>query len=145
MTREERVEVVTDATSWIGTRYMHNCCVKGVGVDCGQLLRAVYNPWCGPLPPAPAYASDWSLHKDVELFLDYLKPFSVEVSQREAEAGDAAIVRYGRAWSHAAIYVGGGMFVHALGHNNKGEVSLTSGQRFGNRRIRYFSPLVNHG
>lgn len=34
-------EIVTEARKWLGTPFMHQARVKGVGVDCGQLVIAV--------------------------------------------------------------------------------------------------------
>lgn len=34
-------DVITEARTWIGTPYHHQQCVKGVGVDCAQLIAGV--------------------------------------------------------------------------------------------------------
>ena len=39
---EQRQAVVAEALTWLGTPYHHRARVKGAGVDCGQLLAAVF-------------------------------------------------------------------------------------------------------
>lgn len=36
-----RKELLAEAKSWVGTPYLHQACVKGVGVDCVNLIIAV--------------------------------------------------------------------------------------------------------
>ena len=56
-----RPDVVAAARGWIGTPYMHQASVKGVGTDCLGLLRGVWREVQGPEPEAvPAYTRDWS-------------------------------------------------------------------------------------
>jgi hypothetical protein len=40
-TKITRQQIVTEALTWLGTPYHHHQCVKGVGVDCVQLLFGV--------------------------------------------------------------------------------------------------------
>ncbi len=52
---------VHTARSWIGTPYMHQASVKGVGCDCLGLLRGVWREVLGAEPePVPIYTADWS-------------------------------------------------------------------------------------
>jgi NlpC/P60 family putative phage cell wall peptidase len=54
-------EIVTAARGWIGTPYLHQASVKGVGADCLGLLRGVWREVFGAEPePVPAYTPDWS-------------------------------------------------------------------------------------
>ncbi len=56
-----RADVVQAARGWIGTPYMHQASVKGVGTDCLGLLRGVWREVQGAEPEAvPAYTRDWS-------------------------------------------------------------------------------------
>lgn len=53
--------IVTEARRWIGTPYMHQASVLGVGADCLGLLRGVWRVVVGPEPePVPNYTRDWS-------------------------------------------------------------------------------------
>ena len=55
-------DIVSAARSWIGTPYLHQASVKGVGADCLGLLRGVWRErFDGTEPEAvPAYTPDWS-------------------------------------------------------------------------------------
>lgn len=55
-------DIVTIARSWIGTPYLHQASVKGVGADCLGLLRGVWRECCDGTEPEviPAYTADWS-------------------------------------------------------------------------------------
>jgi len=53
--------VVAEARLWLGTPYVHQASVRGVGCDCLGLLRGVWRGLCGTEPePIPAYTRDWS-------------------------------------------------------------------------------------
>lgn len=55
------VPIVTAARAWIGTPYLHQASVKGVGCDCLGLLRGVWRELYGQEPePVPNYTADWS-------------------------------------------------------------------------------------
>jgi cell wall-associated NlpC family hydrolase len=104
----QRAAVVAEALTWINTPYHHHARVKGVGVDCAQLLCAVYEA-CGLVPHIDPgnYAHDWHLHRGEEVFIGWLE----KVGAREVRApvrpapGDVALFKYGRAYSHGGIVV----------------------------------------
>lgn len=49
------------ARSWIGTPYIHQASLPGVGCDCLGLIRALWRAEFGPEPEGlPAYTPDWS-------------------------------------------------------------------------------------
>ncbi|MDO6589713.1 peptidase [Loktanella sp. D2R18] len=55
------VAIVTAARGWIGTPYLHQASVRGVGCDCLGLLRGVWRELYGEEPEhVPAYTADWS-------------------------------------------------------------------------------------
>ena len=56
-----RPDVVAVARRWIGTPYVHQASVRGVGTDCLGLLRGVWREVEGAEPEAvPPYTRDWS-------------------------------------------------------------------------------------
>ena len=60
--------LITAARGWIGTPYLHQGAVKGVGCDCLGLLRGLWVETYGAEPePVPAYGPDWSEPQGVEL------------------------------------------------------------------------------
>lgn len=101
-----RAAVVKEALTWLGTPYHHHARVKGVGVDCAQLLCAVYEA-CGCVPHIDPgnYAHDWHLHRGEEVFIGWLEKAGAREVQTPTR-GDVAVFRYGRAYSHGAIVVG---------------------------------------
>ena len=98
----ERLRVVAEARQWIGTPY-HPCAdIKGAGVDCGMLLVRVFvdSGLAAPFDPRP-YPIDWHLHRSEELYLGFVFERAHEVVA--PLAGDVALFKYGRCYSHGGI------------------------------------------
>ena len=112
--------VIAEARTWIGTPYQHKGRVKGVGVDCGGLLYQVYNPFVRMRPFPKNYAPDWSLHRENEIYLDFIRPYTVEVGA--PVPGGMALFKVGRNWSHAAILSEKKTYIHSWGRNQHGGV-----------------------
>jgi len=107
--------VVSEAWAWIGTPYHHHARLKGKGVDCAQLLCAVYFD-AGVVPEIVTghYAIDWHLHRGEELYLDWLARFGRRLEPGEqVQGGDVAVYRFGRTFSHGCIYVSEIELVHS--------------------------------
>lgn len=108
-----RDRVVAAAMGWVGTPYHPHGRIKGVGVDCVHLLCAVYEeagvaPHCDP----GDYPRDWHQHRNEERYLSGL----VCNGAREVDdpqRGDIVMWRFARTFSHAGIYIGDDMVVHA--------------------------------
>jgi cell wall-associated NlpC family hydrolase len=111
---EERIAVVREARSWIGTPYHHAARVKGVGVDCAMLLAAVYEE-AGLVSPIlfERYPPGWMLHRDAERLLDAVEARAFPVEEPGAP-GDLLVYRYGRAFAHGAIIVEWPVIIHAV-------------------------------
>lgn len=61
-------QLVSAARGWIGTPYLHQASVKGVGCDCLGLLRGVWREVFGAEPEAvPAYTADWAEPQGMEV------------------------------------------------------------------------------
>lgn len=112
----QRAAVAEEAWSWFRTPYHHHGRIKGVGVDCAQILLSVY---CDALQLAPAmdvgfYSTQWHLHRGEELYLDWLARAGAREVQTPAQ-GDIAMFKFGRTFSHSAICLDGidGQFMHA--------------------------------
>ncbi len=105
--------VAREAMSWLGTPYHHHGRVKGAGVDCAQILAAVYEE-AGLVPHLDLgqYAPQWHLHRSEELYLGWL----AKVGARRVEApikGDVGVWRFGRTFSHGGIFVEDDLVVHS--------------------------------
>lgn len=112
----ERASVVAEARTWLLTPFHHRAAIKGVGVDCAQLLIACYAA-VGVVdrPDVGDYAPDWFLHESgaaLDRFREWIARFCVEVE--EPSPGDIALFRYGRAASHGAIVVDRSTVIHSF-------------------------------
>ena len=108
-----REAVVMEALSWVRTPYHHHARIKGVGVDCAQLLIGVY-AGCGAIEAVDpgTYPPAWHLHQNEELFLGWLDKLA-DPAEGDPLPGDVVIYKFGRTFSHGAICVGWPMVVHA--------------------------------
>lgn len=108
-----RADVIREAMTWMGTPYHHHGRIKCVGVDCVQILCAVYQA-CGvwPAEAEPGeYASDWHLSRCEQKYLEQLAPWADPTDT--PKPGDIAVFAFGRVYSHGAIVVGEGVLLHS--------------------------------
>ena len=111
-----RAAIVAEARGWIGTRYLHQASLKGVGCDCLGLVRGVWRGCVGDEPEAPtAYAPDWAEASGEEALAAAALRHLVPVALDEIGAGDVLLFRWrdGFVAKHAAIATGEGTMVHA--------------------------------
>lgn len=116
ITPAEQAAVVAEALPWLKTPFHHRARVKKCGVDCANLLAAVY----GAVGLVPAdldlgdYAPDWHLHQDEPRFLEALKRYADRVPPGETpQPGDVAMFEYGRHAAHGAIVIQWPQIIHA--------------------------------
>lgn len=106
------------AKKWLGTPYMNNTMVRGVGVDCAYLLVAALvdsgvmrADWL----EIENYSNEWHLHHSEEKYLKYVQQVADEVDMTSPiKEGDFLLYQYGRCISHGAIYVGDGLVIHSF-------------------------------
>lgn len=106
------------AKKWLGTPYMNNTMVRGVGVDCAYLLVAALvdsgvmrADWL----EIENYSNEWHLHHSEEKYLKYVQQVADEVDLTSPiKEGDFLLYQYGRCISHGAIYVGDGLVIHSF-------------------------------
>lgn len=113
MTPEQRAAVVLEARSWLGTPYVHTGRIKGVGVDCAQLLIAVFAA-AGVIEEFDPghYTHDWYMNQSEELYLGHLMRYAVRTE--DPQPGDIAVYAFGKCVSHGGIIVEPGYMVHAF-------------------------------
>jgi len=99
---EQRRAVVIEARKWMLTPYRHGADICGFGVDCGMLIVRVFVDLglTPPFDPRP-YDPDWMIHRDDEKYLSFFTQRCTPVKQ--PGAGDIALLRYGRSYSHGGI------------------------------------------
>lgn len=109
----ERDRVVAEAVSWLDTPFHHGARVKGAGVDCAQLLIAVFHAaGITPIVDPGFYPADWFLHERRERIVEIIEQFMAKVPDPTPLPGDVALFRYGRALSHAAIVTEWPVLIH---------------------------------
>lgn len=119
---ELRARIVQEAKTWVQTPWHHQGRVKGIGVDCAQLLIGVY-AWVGIIRDFEPehYGIDWAFHRDEPRFLTQLLEHCIRV--RAPLPGDIALYTYGRHASHGGICLGDGLLLHAW--RDEGKVTIT--------------------
>lgn len=129
--------VASAAMQWVGTPYHHHARVRGVGVDCVQLLCAVYESCnlTAPIDPGQ-YAVDWHMHRNRELYLEGLQRYGVETGS--PQAGDVALFRFGRTYSHGGVMISRDQVVHAYMGSGVIVTRLTE-EPLADRQARFFT------
>jgi NlpC/P60 family putative phage cell wall peptidase len=108
--------VVTIARSWIGTPYIHQASLKGVGCDCLGLLRGVWRELHGNEPELPPpYSADWAEACGVEAMAEAAARHMQAIDIADFAAGDVILFRWreGSPAKHCAIATSGETMVHA--------------------------------
>lgn len=111
-----RLQVCTEALTWLGTPYHSHGRIKGVGVDCATILAEVFSvSKLVPKIDLGDYAPDWHLHRDEEKYLagiaTYARPVDADLG--DGLPGDIALFRFGRTISHGAIVLASPMVIHS--------------------------------
>jgi NlpC/P60 family putative phage cell wall peptidase len=116
MSAEIRNRIIVEARAWIGTPYMHQASLKGVGCDCLGLLRGVWRALYDMEPePLPAYAADWAEANGEERLAAAARRHLIESDSSEAASGDVLLFRWRPHLpaKHAAIVSGDDRMIHA--------------------------------
>lgn len=124
-----RATVLVEARQWIGTPFHHQAQVKGCGVDCANLLIAVFSA-TGHVPPIDPgyYPPDWHLNRDEPRFLAALLTYADPLPEGELPLpGDIAMFNYGRHAAHGAIVEAWPVVIHAW--SDAGEVVRSEADR----------------
>ncbi len=108
--------VIAEARRWLGTPYHSHARVHGVGVDCAQLLLAVFGALglAAGIDPGN-YPRAWHLHHGDERYAEALLDAGA-VETAAPQPGCIALYWFGRTHSHSAICTGAGAvstWVHA--------------------------------
>jgi NlpC/P60 family putative phage cell wall peptidase len=108
--------IVEAARGWIGTPYLHQASLKGVGCDCLGLVRGVWREVYGHEPEmAPAYRAGWTEGVGEELLATAAHRHLTNVLYTDINAGDLLLFR----WKphlpakHAGIATSATTMVHA--------------------------------
>lgn len=113
MSDSQRDAVVAEALTWLRTLYHHHARLKGVGVDCAQLPIAVYSHLGLIEPVNPSYVRDWHLHRNEELYVNWVLKFAREIDKADLKKGDFGVWKFGRTFSHGVILIDPPEGIHA--------------------------------
>jgi NlpC/P60 family putative phage cell wall peptidase len=93
---ETAERIVAIARFWIGTPYVHQASLKGVGCDCLGLLRGIWRELYGEEPEEiPPYSLDWAEATGAETLYMALKRHAHEIGAGSIAPGDIALFRMG--------------------------------------------------
>jgi len=110
-----RDDVITEAKTWENTPYHSMARIKDIGVDCGQLLIAVYEN-AGIIPVGDCepgtYSNEFHLHHGEEIYLNWVQKYC-DITEDEPLPGDIAVFQFGRCVSHAGIVVEWPRIIHS--------------------------------
>lgn len=130
-----RNDVVRAARGWIGTPYLHQASLRGVGCDCLGLLRGLWRELIGPEPePMAPYAPSWAEIEGRERLLDAAGRHLVCGPEGAIRPGQILVFRWkdGAPAKHCGIATANARFIHAHDGASVAEVALVPSWR---RRI----------
>lgn len=119
--------IVAAARRWIGTPYLHQASVRGVGCDCLGLVRGVWRDVVGDEPEQPGpYTPDWAEAGGRETLLDAADRYFDAVRPGPPFAGAVVLFRWreGLPVKHAGIATGPASMVHAHDGAQVAEVAI---------------------
>lgn len=91
----DRARIVAAARRWIGTPYLHQASLPGVGCDCLGLVRGVWRETIGDEPEsAPPYTPDWAEALGAETLLEAARRHFTPVAIDAFSPGDVLIFRF---------------------------------------------------
>ena len=138
-----RAAIVAEARSWLGTPWVHQHCLKGVAVDCAQLVIAVGQA-CG-LVDSLLRVRDYGRYPDGTILTTcgaHMDP----VSEKALQPGDVVSVAMEHQPQHVGIvgdYVHGGLsLIHA---SNTGRAQVIESRLVFHRRFRFIAGFKFRG
>lgn len=132
-----RTYIVETARSWIGTPYIHQASLKGVGCDCLGLLRGIWRDMLGEEPEAyGSYTPDWAEARGEETLANAGFRHFDEIPIGTADGGDIVLFRWraGIPAKHVGVLTSPKSMIHAHDGAAVCEVPLSSWWR---RRIAF--------
>ena len=86
--------VMAVARAWLGTPYLHQSSVQGVGADCLGLARGIWRALHGNEPwEVPPYSRDWGEAGRREVLAEAARATLIEVALGDAGSGTLIIFR----------------------------------------------------
>lgn len=126
--KDQAARVLQSAREWIGTPYIHQASLKGVGCDCLGLVRGVWRDVVGGEPTLlPAYSSSWSEVSNKEQLLEAADKYFIPGDTSLHQPGDLLVFRMRRntVAKHLGIVSSHTSFIHAYDNNAVVESALS--------------------
>lgn len=103
----ERLRLIEEAKSWLGTPYHTEGRVKGAGCDCGTFLLGVLeNAQILPHIEIPHYPEDIACHCATPKYLMKIEEYCKRVADNDRKPGDILVYRFsGSRVPHHAAFV----------------------------------------
>jgi NlpC/P60 family putative phage cell wall peptidase len=112
----DRDRLIAAARRWIGTPYVHQASLEGVGCDCLGLLRGLWREFYGAEPEQIApYTADWAEASREERLIEAGRRHLVAVPLDRIAPGDVLLFRWRRDLpaKHVGLLSAPDRFVHA--------------------------------
>jgi len=109
-------EIIMCAHDWIGTPYLHQASIKGVGCDCLGLIRGVWREvFYGEPEQTPAYTPDWAESGGREQLADVASRHMKLIETRQFLPADMLVFRWRKHLpaKHLAIVSSPTTMIHA--------------------------------
>lgn len=114
----DRAAIRREAKTWLGTPWRHCAAIKGVGVDCAQLIFKVLQV-CGLIDPGlelSGYSPQHHLHRRDEVFQTYVEMIAYELPSGNRHLADIVLYRFGKVFNHGGIVIDWPVVIHATQH-----------------------------
>jgi NlpC/P60 family putative phage cell wall peptidase len=134
-----RESIVRAARDWVGTPYMHQASLRGIGCDCIGLVRGVWRQVIGPEPePMRPYTADWAEAGGEETLIGLGERHFVAIETNAFRAGDVLVFRFreNAVAKHVGIASNDAHMIHAHDGARVAEVALGAWRR---RIVRAFA------
>jgi len=136
-----RIDIVTEARTWLGTPYHHQAALKGVGCDCIGLLRGVYEAFVAPLKVDINYSPHWHFHRTKEVLYSHVRQYAEEIPLESAGLGNVLLFGFGTgSAAHAGIIATVDTIIHAYAEIGKVAETRLSEKWINRRRAAFQFP-----
>jgi NlpC/P60 family putative phage cell wall peptidase len=111
-----RAQIIATARTWLGTRWRHQACLKGVGCDCIGLIAGVALELGSPQAVAFMARTDYRNYgrqPDPKMLLAACTDFLDPVVVGAAQAGDVLLLRFQAEPQHFAFQSGADYMIHS--------------------------------
>ena len=114
----DRDTVRREALTWLGTPWRHCAAIKGVGVDCAQLIFKTLQA-CSLIAPdleLSGYSPQYHLHRHKEVFRSCVEQIAAEVLPENCNLADIVLYKFGKVFNHGGLVIDWPVIIHTTKH-----------------------------